>query len=73
MDNRALAYDLIRQAFLDIRYFSYSEKGYKGIFKVTNLLHNLPSEIEIIERENGDFSEIIEKLKERAQMLDCKS
>jgi hypothetical protein len=73
MDDRMLVYDLMYQAFIDIRYAAHEGKSLKAIFKVANLFHNVPSQIERIEREKGDFSEILTSLKMRSQLSGCES
>ncbi len=73
MDDRTLVYDLMYQAFVDIRYAAYEEKSHQAIFKVADLFHNVPLQIERIERESGDFSKILTKLKRRAQLSGCES
>lgn len=73
MDDRTLIYDLMYQAFIDIRHAAHEGRSLKAIFKVANLFHNVPSQVERIERENGDFSEILAELKVRAQLFGCES
>jgi hypothetical protein len=71
MSDRELLYQILAFAFIDIRTAAYKEKRYKGIFLVADLVHNLPLQLASADSKNGDFSDILSKLKERAKLKKC--
>lgn len=73
MNDRMLVYKLMYQAFLDIRWASSEEKSYKAIFKVAYLFHNVPLQIERVERGEGNFLEILANLNAQAKRIGCES
>ena len=61
-DHRRLLYKLMYRAFLEIRMVAHEGKGHKGIFRIADLFHNVPSILERAEREGGNYAEIMQKL-----------
>jgi len=72
MTKKDILYHLLYQAFIDIRLYSHEGKGIQGIFKISDLMHNLPLKLSKAESDD-DFDDIYDRLIERAEMKKCTS
>ncbi len=66
MNTRTLLYRLLYRALLDMRR-SAREAGYRDLFKVTDLLHQLPLQLEQVARGQGSYAEVLAHLRQRSQ------
>jgi hypothetical protein len=73
MDDRTLIYKLLYQAFVDIRAAAYESKSNKAIFKIADIFHNIPLQLERVEKGQGSHKEILEDLRERSRRRECES
>ncbi len=71
MNDRELLYKIIVFALIDIRAAAYEEKSHKAIFLVADLIHNLPLKLASADSSNGNYSDILCELKERARIKKC--
>lgn len=71
MDDKTLIYKLIHQAFLDIRTAAYEEKSHRAIFKIADIFHNIPLQVERVEKGQGSYEEVLKDLHDRAARNEC--
>ncbi len=64
MDYRTLLHQLLYHALIDIREAAY-EGNIRAAFKLSDLIHNLPLQLERVMREDGDYREIFDDLRTR--------
>jgi hypothetical protein len=76
IDDRTLLYKILYMGFLDIRIAACEEKPHIGFFRISDFLHNLPSQLELAGRENNDgvvYKNIMTELRERARIINCET
>jgi hypothetical protein len=61
--NKDYLYKLLSSALIQIREDAHEQKN-KKVFWISNLLHNLPSELSM---ENVDYKEVFDRLREDAK------
>lgn len=72
MNNEYLVQMLIARAFLDIR-VAANEGNNIICFALSDLFHNVPYQVQVVQKENGDYDEIIDWLKMRADQKNISS
>ncbi len=65
MNTRTLLYRLLYRALLEMRR-SAGEAGYRHLFQVTDLLHQLPLELEQVAQGHGSYDEVLAHLRQRS-------
>lgn len=68
MDDKVIIY----HAFFDIRSAAYDGGKNPSIIKLSEVFHNIPLQLERTERENGDYSDVLRDIRERARRAKCK-
>lgn len=68
MEAKVLIHKLLYQAFIEIREAAYEDRGMKGIFKISDLFHNVPLQLNIISENNGNYQELLTEIKKIARM-----
>ena len=71
IDDKSLILKLMHLAFLDIRTVAYENKSHKAIFKIADIFHNIPLQLERVEKENGDYNKILNDIRVRAIRNEC--
>ena len=66
MDKELLVHEILARAFLDIRVASHDDHP-RVCFEISDLFHNVPYQLARLRKEKGDFSEIINWLRDRAE------
>jgi hypothetical protein len=73
MDDRTVIHNLLYRAFLDIRIAAYEKKSHEGIFKIADIFHNIPLQLERVQASGGSYQEILNDLRERMRNKGCES
>lgn len=73
MDDRLIIHNLLYRAFLDIRIAAHEKKSHEGIFKIADIFHNIPLQLEQVHAGNSSYQEILNDLRERTRNKGCES
>ena len=68
MNSKDIIYHLLYQCMLDIRYAAYEERGIKGIFKLSDLFHNVPLKLNRIADRDGSYDDLLKEIKTIAKI-----
>ncbi|MDM8551929.1 hypothetical protein QUF72_17730 [Desulfobacterales bacterium HSG2] len=71
-DNRSLIHQLLYHALIDIREAA-CEGNSRAAFRLSDLIHTIPLQLERVRKEGGDYAEILNGLRERARQKGCES
>jgi hypothetical protein len=71
MDPRALLYRLLQDALIEMRYEAY-ERHSESVFRLADLFHNLPTQLERMERGEKTPEEIMSDLHAHAGRIRIK-
>ena len=67
MSSQDIIYHLLYQSMLDIRYAAYEQKGFSGIFKLSDLFHNVPLKLNRIANGDGTYDDLLKDIKSIAE------
>ena len=70
MDAEAMIHRLLHLAMLEIRIASH-EAGDKKVFKLADLFHNVPLQLQRVARGDGSPEEVLQWLRTRAREAGC--
>ncbi|MDM8552391.1 hypothetical protein QUF72_20060 [Desulfobacterales bacterium HSG2] len=71
-DDRSLIHQLLYHALIDIREAA-CEGNSRAAFRLSDLIHTIPLQLERVTKEEGDYAEILNGLRERARQKGCES
>lgn len=70
-NNRKLIHSLLYQSLIEIREAAYENKGMKGIFKISDVFHNVPLQLEKAASGERDYQSILDDITKRAKKNGC--
>lgn len=70
MTNKEYLFELLFRAFLDIRVASYARDNH-NCFVLADVFHNVPLQMNIADKGEMSYAEIIEDIKRRCERRQC--
>ena len=72
MEKKEIILRLLYFALIEIR-TACNEDNKKVCLMLSNLMHNIPLQIIRIEKDDGDYQEILDWIRMRCQQMECES
>jgi hypothetical protein len=71
IENRSLINYLLYHSLIEIREAAYDNKSYTAIFKIADVFHNVPLQLEKAAKGERGYRDILDDIKERAKRNGC--
>jgi len=68
---RSLIHDLLYQSLIEIRVAAHEHKNFPAIFKIANVFHNVPLQLEKAAQGEREYQQILDDIIVRAERNDC--
>jgi hypothetical protein len=70
-DERNLIHSLLYHSLVEIRSAAYENKSYTAIFKIADIFHNIPLQLEKASRGERKYQDILDDIAQRAKRNEC--